>query len=184
MVLRYQPSLSTERLALRPFVADDAERLHELAGAKEIADTAIWIRHPYSIAAAKSWIAGLPRFFETGTAVHFAIRLASELIGSVALRDIDREHAQAELEFWIGEPWWGSGFATEAAREAIRFGFEEFSLNRIQALRIARDPVSDRVLAKLGMKQEGQLRQRVSKWGKFEDVMLYSLLRDDRTSSV
>jgi ribosomal-protein-alanine N-acetyltransferase len=183
MLLRYQPTLRTKRLLLRPFVADDALVLQGLAGAREVADTSLWIQHPCTITAARSWIAGLHHFFETRTAVHFAIHLPSDLIGSVALRDIDREHARAELEFWIGRPWWGSGYATEAANEAIRFGFEQLSLNRIRALRLARDPVSDRVLGKLGMKQEGLLRQRVKKWGEFEDASIYALLRDDWSSS-
>ena len=55
---RHHPSLLTERLRLRPFLADDAVTVQRLAGAREIADTAISIPHPYSLQAAKAWIAG------------------------------------------------------------------------------------------------------------------------------
>ena len=178
-MLRYQPSLRTDRLFLRPFVAEDAPPLHRLAGAREIADTTISIPHPYSLGAAKSWIAGLPHFFRNETALHFAVCFpdAPELIGAVALRDIDREHSQAELSFWMGVGWWGEGYASESALAVTRFGFEELSLNRIYAYHMLRNPVSGKVLHKLGMEREGVLRQRVRKWDRFEDVALCALLR-------
>jgi RimJ/RimL family protein N-acetyltransferase len=182
-LLRYQPTLRTTRLQLRPFVAEDAVPLHELAGAREVADTTIGIPHPYSLAAAKSWIAALSHFFRNGTAVHFAVELRETptLIGAVSLRDIDSEHRQGELAFWIGTDWWKRGYATEAAWEAVRFGLEEMELNRVYAHALARSPASSKVLAALGMRQEGVLRQRIRKWGTFEDVSLYSILLEDAT---
>ena len=180
-MLRFQPSLRTTRFLLRPFLAEDAADLQKLAGAWEIADTMISIPHPYSLAYAKSWIAGLSHFFRSGTGIDFAIvlRESKELIGSVALRDIDHENEQAELGFWIGVSWSGAGYATEAAREVTRFGFDHLSLNRIYAHYMVRNLAAGAVLLKLGMKQEGLLRQRVRKWGAFEDVALSALLRDD-----
>jgi ribosomal-protein-alanine N-acetyltransferase len=164
-------------------VAEDATPLHELAGAREVADTTIGIPHPYSLAAAKSWIASLTHFFRNGTAVHFAVELRETptLIGSVSLRDMDSEHRQGELAFWIGTDWWKRGYATEAAWEAVRFGLEEMELNRIYAYSLVRSPASSKVLAALGMRQEGVLRQRIRKWGAFEDVSIYALLLEDAT---
>jgi RimJ/RimL family protein N-acetyltransferase len=184
-VRRYQPSLQTDRLRLRPFIADDAEEVHRLAGAREIADTTNSIPHPYSLAAAKTWIANLPHYFRAGKAVHFALTLrdSGELIGAAALHDIDSKHSQAELGFWVGLPWWGLGYATEAARECLRFGFRELSLNRIYAYHMARNPQAGNLLRKLGMKQEGILRQRLRKWGVFEDVVLYAILREDANTA-
>jgi ribosomal-protein-alanine N-acetyltransferase len=180
-LLRHPPTLRSDRLRLRPFIAEDAPAVHELAGALEVADTSLVIPHPYSLAAAKSWIAGLPHFFRTGTAHHFALALRStdELVGAAALSDIDGRNAQAELTFWVGVPWWRSGYATEAGREVIRFGFEEVSLNRVYGRHLARDTPSGNVLRKLGMKQEGVLRQGVRKADVFEDVVLYAVLRED-----
>ncbi len=180
-MLRYQPTLQTDRLRMRPFVADDAEALKAIAGAREVADTSTDVPHPYSLATAKSWIAGLPHFFRTQTAVHFALELRHPvtLVGCASLRDIDARHAQAELGFWIGVPWWGSGYATEAARELLRFGFTDLSLNRIQARPLLRDPVSMHVLRKIGLKQEGILRQAFRKWDAYEDVAACAILRQD-----
>lgn len=176
-----QPLLQTRRLRLRGFERKDAERVRELAGAREIADTTISIPHPYPSGAAERWIEVLPQLFAAGVAAHFALTCADsgELVGSIGLREIDREHSQAELGFWIGVPWWGRGYATEAARAVIRFGFEELEINRIYAHHMVRNPASGQVLRKIGMTQEGLLRQRVRKWGKFEDVVLYAALRHE-----
>ena len=61
----------------------------------------------------------------------------------------------------------------------LRFGYASLELNRVYAHHMVRNPASGRVLAKLGMYNEGLLRQRVRKWGRFEDVMVYAALRDD-----
>ena len=106
-------------------------------------------------------------------------RADRQLIGAAGLREIETEHCQAELGFWVGVEWWGNGYATEAARAVIGYGFRELQLNRIHAHYMVRNPASGRVLEKLGMRREGRLRQRVRKWGVFEDVILMAILRDD-----
>ncbi len=182
-----QPMLETERLVLRPFTLADASMLQELAGAREIADTMIAIPHPYDTTYAETWISSHADAFTNRTAVHFAITLqgVGQCMGSVELHDVDAEHAQAELSFWMGKAWWGQGYMTEAAQVVLDYGFHQLELHRIYAYHMQRNPASGRVLHKLGMAQEGVLRQRVRKWGVFEDVVLCAVLRqdwkDDRT---
>lgn len=180
-MLPRHPTLKTRRLLLRSFVADDAPALQELAGAREIADTTISIPHPYSVITARSWIAAQAHSFGSGIEVHFALIDAElgRLVGSAGLRDIDREHRQAELSFWIGVPCWGKGYATEAAYAVLAHGFGDLGLNRVYAFHMARNPQSGNVLRKIGMKQEGVLRQRVRKWGIFEDVICLAALAED-----
>jgi [ribosomal protein S5]-alanine N-acetyltransferase len=177
------PTLRTPRLTLGPFLADDAPELQRLAGAREIADTTLAIPHPYELDHALAWIGQQRREAARGRAVNFAIRLSPEgtLIGSVGLRDIDREHLQAELGFWVGREWWGQGYAREAASALIGFGFDALGLNRICAHHMRRNPAAGRVLEAAGMLREALLRQRVRKWGVYEDVVLYAILRDDRS---
>jgi RimJ/RimL family protein N-acetyltransferase len=74
---------------------------------------------------------------------------------------------------------WGKGYATEAGRAAVRFGFEHLGLNKIWSCHMVRNPASGRVLAKLGMKREGLLRQHVRKNEAFEDVVARGLLREE-----
>jgi [ribosomal protein S5]-alanine N-acetyltransferase len=176
-----RPTLRTARLILGSFEAEDAPELQRLAGAREIADTTLAIPHPYELDHARAWIGQQRREAVRGRAINFAIRLSpsADLIGSVGLRDIDREHEQAELGFWIGREWWGHGYAREAAAAVIAFGFGVLGLNRICAHHMERNPAAGRVLQAAGMQREGILRQRVRKWGAYEDVVLYAILRDD-----
>jgi RimJ/RimL family protein N-acetyltransferase len=74
---------------------------------------------------------------------------------------------------------WGKGYATDAARTAVRFSFEHLGLNRIWSYYMVRNPASGRVLAKVGMKREGLLRQHVRKNEVFEDVVARGLLREE-----
>jgi [ribosomal protein S5]-alanine N-acetyltransferase len=176
-----QPTLETERLLLRPLMPDDAPAIARLAGRREIADTTISIPHPYSEERARQWIAETAGLFAQGKSVVFAMQLKSggNLAGGIGLRDIDTEHSLAELGFWVAVEYWGQGYATEAARAVVGFAFEQLGLNRIYAHHMVRNPASGRALAKLGMKVEGLLRQRVRKWGVFEDVVPLAVLREE-----
>ncbi len=180
-MLQRHPTLKTRRLLLRSFVADDAASLQALASDRAIADTMISIPHPYSLATARSWIAAQAHAFGTGTEVHFALIEAEEgeLVGAAGLREIDRDHRLAELSFWIGVPWWGRGYATEAAYALLAHAFGDLRLNRVYAYHMVRNPQSGNVLRKIGMKQEGLLRERVRKWGVFEDVVSMAVLAGD-----
>ncbi len=176
-----QPTLRTERLVLRPLTQSDAQALSRLVGRREIADTTISIPHPYSEEQAQQWIAETADLFAKTKSVVFCMELkdGGNLAGTIGLRDIDDEHSQAELGFWVAVECWGQGYATEAARAVVGFGFEQLGLNRVYAHHMVRNPASGRVLAKIGMKREGLLRQRVRKWGVFEDVVLLAMLRQD-----
>ncbi len=173
--------LETERLVLRPLTPEDAPTVARLAGRREIADTTISIPHPYSQDQAREWIATHAGPAGAGKELVFGITTRQEgrLMGAVGLREIDTEHSQAEMGFWTEVESWGKGYATEAARAVIRYAFEQLKLNRVYAHHMVRNPASGRVLQKAGMKREGLLRQRVRKWGVFEDVVLLAILRDD-----
>lgn len=179
--MKLLPTLETERLRLRPLTLEDAPAVHRLAGRREIADTTISIPHPCQESQVREWIARQARSLAEGSALCFAMELRHppQLIGAIGLRDIDRVHEQAEMGFWVGVDWWGQGYATEAARGMLEFGFRQAGLNRIYAHHMVRNPASGRVLAKLGMTREGLLRQRVVKWGVYEDVVLWAMVRQD-----
>ena len=176
-----QPTLQTERLLLRPLTALDVPVLVREAGRREIADTTISIPHPYSEEQGRQWIADTAAQFARGKVVVFSIQLKSEgnLIGTIGLRDIDLEHSQAEMGFWMAVAHWGHGYTTEAARALLAFAFERLRLNRIYAHHMVRNPASGRVLARIGMQHEGVHRQRVRKWGVFEDVVAMAALSQE-----
>src|SRR5437762_7176024 len=101
-MLKIHPRLTTERLRLRPFVAEDAEPFAELAGAREIADTMLEWPHPFSVANARSTIAAQAGVYQASRATHFAIerRDRAGLIGGIELCALDNPHRCAELRFW------------------------------------------------------------------------------------
>lgn len=172
----------TRHLVLRPFTPEDITSLMALAGDKSIADTTISVPHPFTSQAAREWLEQGQRALAEGRTIRFAVE-RGELIGSAELRAIDREHNQAELSFWIGRPYWGNGYATEAAQAMLEIAFRELKLNRVHAHHMVRNPSSGRVLEKLGLVQEGLLRQCVCKWGQYEDVVLRAILRTDYLGS-
>ena len=118
---------------------------------------------------------------EKGVAVTFAIEPKStqQLQGIMEIRDIDKEHSVAELSYWLAVEAWGKGYMSEALPVILRFGFATLSLNRLYAYHMTRNPSSDKVLRKNGFQKEGLLRQRVRKWGVFEDVVVQAIIRED-----
>ena len=165
--------ITTRRLTLRPFTDADAPAVQRLAGAREVALNTLLIPHPYPDGAAESWIASHGQ----GGELVFAID-DGQLVGAMGLI-IDRLHDRAEIGYWIGVPFWGRGYATEAAAAVVRCGFEEHRVNRIFAQVFRRNPASARVLQKVGMRYEGTLRQHVKKWDEYVDVDSYGILRGD-----
>ena len=174
------PVLETDRLTLRSFTTDDALRVRTLAGEKAIAAVTALIPHPYPDGAAEEWIATHEPEFAAGKSAQFAltVKATGELIGAMGLI-ISAEHRHAELGYWVGVPYWGQGYATEAAGRILAFGFEKLDLIRIHAHHYAHNPASGRVMEKLGMQREGVLRQHVVKWGAVYDVVLFGILREE-----
>ena len=84
-----------------------------------------------------------------------------------------------ELGYWLAEPFWGKGYTVEACRAVLNFAFAEYVPERMQARVIDGNTASERVLTKLGFRHEGMLRRSLLRRGKFEDVRMYSLLRDE-----
>lgn len=148
-----QPSLQTERLLLRPFYASDAARVQSLAGNPRVAEMTNNIPHPYAEGEAENWIAAQPDDWERGTAAIFAICLrgSDDIIGAMGLMNIC--NGDAELGYWVGEPWWNNGYASEAADTVVGFGIAWCGLRRIHAHHLTRNPASGKVLKSAGLKR-------------------------------
>ncbi len=172
-----RPILTTERLVLRPFVLADAPAVQRLAGDREIAANTLLIPHPYPEGAAEEWIKGHD---EQSPNQIFAISLrgVGEAMGAIGLH-VERKHERAEIGYWLGVPYWGHGYTTEAARAVVGYAFAEGGINRVFAYHFSRNPASGRVLLKLGMQPEGTMRQHIVKWGERVDVDFYGIIRED-----
>jgi RimJ/RimL family protein N-acetyltransferase len=172
-------TLRTERLILRPFTFDDVPAVQRHCSSVEVARNTLLIPHPYPEGAAEAWIARHPEDYAQNRIHHFALD-DGELAGAMGL--IMKEDGIAEIGYWIGVPFWNRGYATEAAREVVRYGFEECGLHRIFAGYFTRNAPSGRVMEKVGMTYEGTLRQHVYKWGEYLDIAFYGILHDEFSS--
>lgn len=174
-----QPTLRTERLVLRPFHLEDASEVRVLADDEAVARNTLNIPHPYEREHAEAWIKSHPGQLERAEAVTFAVTEPGEgIVGAVGLI-LAWEHRRAELGYWIGRPFWSRGYATEAARAVVAWGFSELDLHRIHASHFPRNPASGRVLRNLGMRHEGTLREHVWKWDVFVDLEQYAVLKSE-----
>ncbi len=165
---------------LRQFELLDAQRVRKLAGDKAVADTTLNIPHPYKDGMAEEWILTHQPKFEAGKFVNFAIILKSiqKLIGSIGLI-IDKRFNRGELGYWIGKEYWNQGYCTEAARAVLEYGFRQLDLHKITSSHFVRNPSSGKVMRKIGMKKEGVCKEHVIKWEKYEDLVIYAILRKE-----
>jgi ribosomal-protein-alanine N-acetyltransferase len=170
--------IQTARLTLRSYSSDDIPDLVRLAGAREVAATTLRIPHPYTEQDAKGFIETYAEKAVPETRFAIALTSDGQLCGGIGL-SVDEPHQHAELGYWLGVPYWGQGYATEAARAVIQYGFETLGLRRIYASYIPHNVASGRVLQKIGMRREGLMRSHICKWGEFHDLECYGMLKTD-----
>ncbi|MCH7549814.1 MAG: GNAT family N-acetyltransferase [Candidatus Krumholzibacteriota bacterium] len=133
--------------------------------------------HPYTTSDARSWVRTAMRVLYGQV---FAIEVGGFAVGGIDLRpDTGVNRFNAEIEFWLGEEYWGRGIATEAVVAVTQFGFEENGYKRIYAQIFEGNAASVRVLEKAGYTLEGRLRASAFKDNRFVDQILYA-----RTSSI
>ncbi|PSW20880.1 N-acetyltransferase [Photobacterium sanctipauli] len=149
--MKHQPSLTTPRLLLRPFQLSDAPKVQALAGDKDIANGTVNIPHPYYDGLAGQWIGKLLAGWNSGEQAIYAITLKSnfQLVGCIGLHNI--QGGRAKLGYWIGVPYWGKGYCTEAAERITEYGFNRLSLDTIYGQHFARDTNAGRVMQNIGM---------------------------------
>lgn len=174
------PVLETRRLGLRGFGVGDVEAVCALANDVDVARNTLNIPHPYHREDAEAWISSHPGQLERRESVTYAVTApgGGVVVGAVGLI-LALEHGRAELGYWIGRPYWGLGYATEASRAVVAWGFRSLDLHRIHAGHFPHNPASGRVLRKLGMTHEGRVREHVRKGDEYLDLEQFGLLRTE-----
>lgn len=138
----------------------------------------IWIHlrdrfpHPYTARDGREFIKQtLAQVPETT----FAIAVGREAVGCIGYQlQGDVERVSAEIGYWLGEPFWGRGIATEALVATTGHAIAEHGLTRVYALPFASNPASCRVLEKAGYRLEGRLRRSAIKNGSVTDQLQYA----------
>jgi RimJ/RimL family protein N-acetyltransferase len=176
-----EPTLETDRLTLRPLSLRDAPTVAAGAGDPRVARYLLAVPSPYPPALAKAWVKDRLEWWKHGRGITLGIVRRDQpaaLLGTVSLRRYARDR-RAELGYWLTTNAWQRGFATEATRALVDFGFAHYKLARIYAYVLGGNAASERVLEKLGMQREGVKRQHVAKGKALHDIVVYGLLRDE-----
>lgn len=161
---------------VRSFREDDARTIAQYANNRRI-----WLNlrdrfpHPYTIDDARRF---LRTVIDENPETAFAIDVDGEAVGAIGLiLHDDVERCSAEIGYWLGEPFWGRGLATEAVKAVTEHAFQEFSLTRVYAVPFAYNTASARVLEKAGYTLEARLRRSAIKDDVVADQLLYSTVR-------
>ena len=172
------PTLHTERLTLRPFADADEDALFELHSNAHV--LRYWDSPPWSEPArAERFVSVCRQMADDGTGARLAMDRASDgaFIGWCSLTRWNPDYRSASLGYCLGDAAWGHGYATEAARAVLQWGFDTLDLNRVQADTDTRNVASARVLEKVGFVREGTLREDCVVNGEVSDSWVFGLLR-------
>jgi len=107
------------------------------------------------------------------------LKTTGQLIGNCGLRLKSSNAIEADIGYELSPEYWGKGYATEAALEMVNLGFTHFQLHRISSWCIADNAGSMHVLEKVGMKQEGKMRENEYFKNRYWDTLLYAILEDE-----
>jgi [ribosomal protein S5]-alanine N-acetyltransferase len=172
-----QKTITTNRLVLRLFEKSDAEAVARLCNNYNLYKNTLYLPYPYALEDALSWMERHLNNFNEDKSYEFAVtdKDSGEVYGAIALSNNKRFH-HGEIAYWIGEEFWGNGYATEAAEAVLKFAFEVKQYHKVFARYFSSNPASGRVMQKLGMKEEGILIDHVWKENRYENLVCYGII--------
>ena len=172
------PVIHTERLTLRKIRVSDTDDMFEYARQPEVTRYLTWYPHrnrEYT----KEYLEYLGSRYATGDFYDWAITLDSEggkMIGTCGFTRFDPPNNSAEIGYVLNPAYRHMGIATEAAAAIIRFGFNELLLHRIEARYMKGNDASRRVMERLGMSFEGEMRESLYHNGEYKTVGICSII--------
>jgi len=155
----------TDRLIIRPFELGDAPDVARMAGDRDIAFMIGGALSPYPVIAAEIWILGVRAGWHTKPAPNYAFAITDrngDLVGSVGVFKRKPDCANWEIGYWIGKPYWGHGYATEAGRGMMAWARQTLAATVFEAAHFDDNPASGKVLEKLGFAYTGDANPQFS----------------------
>lgn len=150
----------TERLLLRPGWIEDAPAVHQAIADEAIVCNLAHAPWPYTLLDAEAYLTRERPVHEASSLIFLRTSDAPQLIGGIG---VGRTPAgELELGYWIGKPYWGRGYATEAGRAVLDYARDSLRLPRLTAGHFLDNPTSGRVLSKLGFRPLGRIVLRHS----------------------
>ena len=169
----------SKRIYLRAFELEDYKTTHKWRNDNDVVDKLGGCKFYVSEAYERKWVEDTI-FHSTDIKLAICLCDTNIHIGNVYLTGINYINRTAESHILIGaKDYWGQGYGKEALLEILRYGFNERGLNRVEAHINADNSASLRLHVKCGYKQEGVLRQAIYKNGRFKDVVVMSILKEE-----
>lgn len=174
------PTLKTERLILRKIAVSDHMDMYEYAHLNSVTDYVTWYPHPdpdYT----KQYLRLVQDQYRNGEFFDWAVVLASEdkMIGTCGFTSFDTKHNAGEIGYVINPSYAHCGYASEAARAVIEFGFLRLNLHRIYARYMDGNEASRRVMEKCNMIYEGCARSSMLIKDKYRSIHTCSIISDE-----
>jgi RimJ/RimL family protein N-acetyltransferase len=163
---------------LRKWKLDDVNSLVKYANNKKIAaNLTDQFPHPYTLDNGKAFI----EMASKGNPISiFAIEINGEAVGGIGLHpQTDIHKKNAELGYWLAEPYWGKGIVSNAVKEIVTYGFENFDIDRIFARPFGTNIGSQKVLEKAGFILEGTFKNTLYKNGVYLDELIYAVRKNN-----
>lgn len=173
-------NLETLRLLLRKPGKEDAADMFEYSSDEQVTGFLTW-GPSKSLEDTKTFLEGVSRKIEMGELFDWGLILkkTGKFIGTCGFVSLDFNNRSGEIGYILSKKHWNRGIMTEALNRVIRYGFESLGLKRIEAKCDKENISSERVLEKVGMKNEGLLRKAQYSKNRYRDLKIYSLLSDE-----
>ena len=175
------PILQTEHLILRKLTMRDAEDIFAYSRDPEVARHVLWDAHE-AIGESRSYIRYMLRKYRQGEPSSWGLqhKASGRIIGTIGYMWYQRENNACEVGYSLSRAHWGQGLMTEALKAVLDYSFDTLNLHRVEAQYELTNPASGAVMRKAGMSYEGTLRGRLYNKGRYVDVAVFSMVREDR----
>lgn len=173
-------TLTTERLILRKLAVSDYKDMYEYSKMPITSRYLLWLPHE-TPRFTKKYLSYLQGQYRSGAFHDFAIveKLSGKMIGTCGFTSFDLTNNSAEVGYVLSPDFWGNGYAAEALRCVMCFGFRELDLHRMEAKIMDGNTASMRVAEKCGMRREAVHRHSMLIKGAYRTIVEYAILADE-----
>jgi RimJ/RimL family protein N-acetyltransferase len=163
---------------IRPWKKSDAKSLQKNANNRSVAaNLTDLFPHPYTLKHARDFIKKVNKLKPPTI---LAIDIHGEAVGAIGITpQIDVHRMNAEIGYWLAEPFWGKGITTEAVKRMSAYAFDNFPVNRLFAKCFGYNKPSHRVLEKAGFEVEAHFKNTLIKNGEIHDEIIYALRKEN-----
>lgn len=180
-ILRQFQQIRTPRLIIRKIEREDAAQILNMTSDERLTEHLGWSpnKNIHEVNAIIDRRLKEYEADETRSLIFAIADLNDNLIGNISYKFSNNESLTCEIGYWIGREYWNNGYASEALRACLKYGFEVMGFERIQCCCIPENIASWKVMEKVGMVFEGILRKSYYMKGKLYDDKVYSMLKDE-----